>query len=71
MLKADLDVEYYVADALKETMAVCEEEKDFQTRDMLQELLFDTEEDHAHWLEQQLGLIKRVGMENYLQTQML
>ncbi len=33
-------------------------------------LLVDTEEDHAHWLEQQLGLIRMVGLENYLQSQM-
>lgn len=31
---------------------------------------FDTEEDHAHWLEQQLHLITLVGEENYLQSQM-
>ena len=71
MLQADLDVEYYVAEALKETMAICEEEKDFETRNMLRELLTDTEEDHAHWLEQQLRLIRMTGIQNYLQAQFL
>jgi bacterioferritin len=33
-------------------------------------LLDDTEMDHAHWLEQQLGLVKRLGLPNYLQSQM-
>ncbi|EAT12657.1 bacterioferritin [Bermanella marisrubri] len=70
MLQSDLDVEYAVGNALKDAMALCEKEKDFVTRDMLQELLDDTERDHAHWLEQQLGLIQRIGLQNYLQSQM-
>ena len=32
-------------------------------------MLDDTEEDHAHWLEQQLGLIGKMGLENYIQSQ--
>ncbi len=70
MLQNDLDVEYEVAEALKNAMAICEEEKDFETRDILLQMLDDTEKDHAHWLEQQLGLIKMVGIQNYLQSQM-
>ena len=70
MLQSDLDVEYAVAKALKNTIALCETEKDFITREILEKLLDDTEKDHAFWLEQQLGLIKRVGIENYLQAQM-
>jgi bacterioferritin len=70
MLASDLRVEYAVADALKDAIATCEAEKDFVTRDMLLVLLDDTEMDHAHWLEQQLGLIERLGLPNYLQSQM-
>ncbi len=70
MLQNDLDVEYEVAGALKDAMAICEEEKDFETRDILLQMLDDTEKDHAHWLEQQLRLIKMVGLQNYLQSQM-
>jgi len=70
MLQSDLDVENQVGDELKNVIALCENEKDFVTRDMLVELLDDTEMDHAYWLEKQLGLIKRVGLENYLQSQM-
>ncbi|MGB5275850.1 MAG: bacterioferritin, partial [Gammaproteobacteria bacterium] len=36
----------------------------------LQVLLNDTEEDHAYWLEQQLGLIENIGLKRYLQSQM-
>ncbi|WP_158968912.1 bacterioferritin [Paraglaciecola sp. L3A3] len=70
MLESDLRVEYAVAQALRETMALCEVEQDYVTRDMLLVLLDDTEVDHAHWLEQQLGLIKRLGLANYLQSQL-
>ena len=70
MLKSDLRVEYEVAEKLREVIALAETEKDFVTRDMLMVLLDDTEMDHAHWLEQQLGLIDRLGLQNYLQSQM-
>ncbi|MDP5029450.1 MAG: bacterioferritin [Paraglaciecola sp.] len=69
MLESDLRVEYAVASKLKETMALCEVEKDYVTRDMLLELLDDTEMDHAHWLEQQIRMIKFIGLANYLQSQ--
>ena len=70
MLQSDLDIEYAVDAALKDTMALCEAEKDYVTKEMLEGLLDDTEMDHAYWLEQQLGLIKRIGLQNYLQSQM-
>ena len=70
MLRNDLEVEYEVVAALKEAIAVCESEKDYQTREILETMLEDTEEDHAYWLEKQLGLIKHIGLKNYLQSQM-
>lgn len=70
MLANDLKIEYQVDTMLKDTMAMCEQEKDFVTRNILQTLIDDTEMDHAYWLEQQLGLIKKIGLENYLQSQM-
>ncbi len=51
-------------------MALCEAEQDYVTRSMLQTLLDDTENDHAHWLEQQLRHIKLLGLPNYLQSQL-
>jgi bacterioferritin len=70
MLKLDLDVEYRVAVALKEAIATCEAERDYDTRDILTRLLDDTEMDHAWWLEQQLRRIELVGIQNYIQSQM-
>ena len=70
MLKNDLDLEYRVVDHLREVIAVCEKEKDYETREILEQLLDDTEMDHTYWLEQQLGLIDKVGTKNYLQSQM-
>ena len=70
MLKADLNTEYEVRDHLKKGIALCEEKQDYVTRDLLVGQLKDTEEDHAHWLEQQLRLIDLIGLQNYLQSQL-
>jgi bacterioferritin len=70
MLQNDLDVEYEVTAALKEAIKVCEEEQDYDSREILLKLLDDTEMDHAYWLERQLRLIDMIGMPNYLQAQM-
>ncbi len=70
MLKNDLALEYQVIEELKQVIALCESLKDYQSREILLVLLKDTEEDHTYWLEQQLGLIERIGLPNYLQSQM-
>ncbi|MDX1654341.1 MAG: ferritin-like domain-containing protein, partial [Candidatus Competibacteraceae bacterium] len=70
MLKNDLDLEYQVVKDLREVIEYCEQVRDYVTRNILVQMLDDTEEDHAYWLEQQLGLIDRVGLQNYLQSQM-
>ncbi len=70
MLNNDLEIEMGIITDLKQAIACCESESDYQTREMLEELLKDTEEDHTYWLETQLGLIKKVGLENYLQSKM-
>ena len=70
MLKSDLEVEYHVVKALKKAIKVCEDEQDYDSRAILIKLLDDTEMDHAYWLEQQLGLIEKIGLPNYLQSQM-
>ncbi|TDU31785.1 bacterioferritin [Panacagrimonas perspica] len=68
MLAKDLATEYEVRGRLQAAVALCEQERDFVSRDLLLPQLVDTEEDHAHWLEQQLGLIRLMGLENYQQA---
>jgi bacterioferritin len=69
MLKNDLAVELAVLQNLRKVMNFCESVQDYQTREILRVMLEDTEHDHAHWLEQQLGLIEKIGLQNYLQSQ--
>lgn len=68
MLRKDLDTEYKVRADLQAGMALCERLNDFVSRDILLAQLRDTETDHAYWLEKQLGLIEKIGLENYQQS---
>jgi len=70
MLQRDLEVEYAVRAHLAKGVALCEKHGDYVSREILLTQLKDTEEDHAHWLEQQLGLIKRLGIELYLTSKL-
>ena len=56
MLEQSLKYEIENQAILKELIVLCENEKDFETRQMLLILLKDTEEDHIEWIETQLGL---------------
>ncbi|HEY1078244.1 MAG TPA: bacterioferritin [Fontimonas sp.] len=67
MLRKDLDTEYKVRGNLQGGIELCERERDYVTRDILLSQLVDTESDHTYWLEQQLGLIKMMGLQNYQQ----
>lgn len=69
MLKADLALELKVQAALKKGVALCEEHQDYVSRNIIVAQLKDTEEDHAYWLEKQLGLIEKMGLQNYIQLQ--
>lgn len=69
-LKADLALEYEVREKLAKGVKLCEEKGDFVTRDMLRQQMSDTEEDHTYWLEKQLRLIEKIGLQNYIQSQM-
>ena len=68
-LAGDLKLEHGAHADTKAALAYCEEVKDYVSRDILQEILDDTEE-HIDYLETQLDLIEKVGLQNYLQTQM-
>ena len=68
-LKANLDLEYKGRGDLVAAIAHCESVQDYVSRDMLTEILDDTEE-HIDHLETQLELVGKVGLQNYLQSQM-
>jgi bacterioferritin len=69
MLSSDLALEQKALTDLKKAIICCEQEQDYVSRDLFQRIL-NAEEDHIDWLETQLGLLEKVGMENYLQKQM-
>lgn len=69
MLKCDLDLEMKAIPDLREAIAYCEEVKDFVSRDLFQAIL-DDEEQHVDWLETQLSLIEKMGIQNYLSEKM-
>lgn len=70
MMENDLVLELEVMQAVRDAITLCEKEGDYQSREVLEKLLVDTEEDHIHWLEQQVGLIDKIGIQNYIQSQM-
>lgn len=70
MMKSDLVNEMKVMTDLRAGIKLCEEEGDYESREILERLLSDTESDHIFWLEQQIGLIDKIGIQNYIQSQM-
>ncbi|KXU38623.1 bacterioferritin [Ventosimonas gracilis] len=69
MLKSDLALEMRATADLRSAIALCESLSDYVSRDLLEDIL-ESEEEHIDWLEAQLGLIEKMGPENYLQSQM-
>lgn len=68
MLQCDMDFEHAQLPQLRDAIALCETEKDFVSRELLESILA-YEEEHVDWLETQHQLISDVGLANYLQTQ--
>ena len=68
-MNSDLRLEMGAQATVKEGMAYCESVRDYVSRDLLQDILDDTEE-HIDFLETQIELINKVGIQNYLQSQM-
>ena len=69
MLECDLKLEMEATPLLREAIAYAESISDFVSRELFENIL-ESEEEHIDWLETQLELINKVGMENYLQEQM-
>lgn len=69
ILRSDLGMEMGAQATIKEGIAHCEKVRDYVSRDLLQKILDDTEE-HIDFLETQIELIDKVGLQNYLQSQM-
>ncbi|CNJ61936.1 bacterioferritin [Yersinia aldovae] len=69
MLKSDLALELAGAKDLRDGIAYADSVHDYVTRDLLKEVLAD-EEGHIDWLETELSLIDRLGIQNYAQAQL-
>ena len=69
MLRCDLSLEMDAIPDLRVAIAYAESVQDYISRDLFQEILED-EEEHVDWLETQLDLIARIGLENYQQSQL-
>lgn len=67
MHEVDLQTEYEAKALYTEAASLCEEKKDYVTRELFTKILGD-EEEHIDWLETRLSLIERVGEQNYLQS---
>jgi len=68
ILECDLKLEEAAIRPLRDGIALCEQQADFVSRELLEEIL-KSEESHVDWLEAQFDLLKRMGLENYVQLQ--
>jgi bacterioferritin len=69
ILKCDLALEMAAHPLLKEAIQYCESCQDYVSRELFEDIL-EGEEEHIDWLETQLDLIQRIGLENYQQSKM-
>lgn len=67
MLQADLGLETAAQATIKDGIAYCESVRDFVSRDLLLKILDDTEE-HIDFLETQIDVLGKIGVQNYLQS---
>lgn len=69
MLQCDLALEMAAIPDLREAIGFCESVSDYVSREILERIL-ESEEEHVDWLETQLDLVNRIGINNYLEQQM-
>ncbi len=67
VLRCDLKLELEAVPQLKEAIGYCESVSDYVSRHLFAGIL-ESEEDHIDWLETQLGLVEKLGRENFLQS---
>ena len=68
-LECDLKLERLAHPVLRKAIAECESAGDYVSRELFEDIL-KSEEEHIDWLETQLELIERIGLQNYCQSQM-
>ena len=68
VLECDLNLEQQAMPQLREAIPYCEKMRDFVTRDLFSQILVN-EEEHVDFLETQLELMEKIGVENYIQLQ--
>jgi bacterioferritin len=68
IIECDLKMEHAALPDLKDAIAYCESTGDYVSRHLFREIL-SSEEEHVDWLETQLSLIDKMGIENYVQSQ--
>jgi bacterioferritin len=68
LLERDLKLEQQAMPQLREAIPYCEKVRDFVTRDLFSQIL-EGEEEHVDFIETQLELIEKIGVENYIQLQ--
>lgn len=69
LLECDLRLENEALGVLKDAILHCESVRDYVSRELFESIL-ESEEEHIDWIEEQLGLIEKIGIQNYLQTSM-
>jgi len=69
ILKCDLQLERQAHPALLKAIAYCESCSDYVSRELFEDIL-ESEEEHIDWLETQLELVDKLGLENYLQSKL-
>jgi bacterioferritin len=67
VLKCDLQLEMKAIPDLRDAIAHCESVRDYISRELFEDIL-ESEEEHVDWLETQLELIEKLGIQNYLQS---
>mgnify|MGYP001442370233 FL=1 len=69
ILECDLKMEHNAQPDLKDAIAHCESVRDYVSRELFAAIL-ESEEEHIDWIDTQLELIEKIGIQNYIQSQM-